>query len=166
MIKMDLKLEGLKEAKEMFSADLIRKAERSALDRSATFGKKCIVEGVTADYNIQAKDVREAITTRRTTQFANEIAIIIKGKILPLLDYFHAIQDRSGILANVSKTSPMRIPHAFINVARNSGKQVIMLRKGKARYPTTGKPGRGPSIPRLVGSSKILPGSRTGCWPS
>jgi hypothetical protein len=34
------------------------------------------------------------------------------------------------------------------------GKAVIMMRVGKERYPTTGKPGRGPSIPVLANRLK------------
>jgi hypothetical protein len=155
MLKISAKLEGLEEAKKMFSRDLIRKATRSAIDRSGTFGKNYIAGSITSNYNVQPKDAKAAIKVQRTTQASNEMLIIIKGKALALLDYFHAIQDRAGIYVNVSKTNTMRIPHAFINVARNSGKRVIMMRKGASRYPTTGKPGRGPSIPRLAGSPKI-----------
>jgi hypothetical protein len=155
MLKIEAKLEGIQEAKKMFSSDLIKKATRSAIDRSATYGKKCIAESVPEHYHIKARDVKTAIQVKRTTQKLNEADIVTKGKPLGFVDYFHATQDRGGVSVSVAKDHTTRFPHAFMNIARNSGKRVIMKRIGRARYPTTGKKMIGASIPRLVGSSKI-----------
>ena len=156
MLKMEVKLEGLEEAKKMFSSELIRKATRSAIDRSATYGKKCIAESMPEYYHIKSRDVKAAIQIKRTTQRLNEADIITKGKPLKFVDYFHATQDRSGVSVNVAKDHVTRFPHAFMNIAGNSGKRVIMKRTGRNRYPTTGKKMIGASIPRLTGSAKIF----------
>jgi uncharacterized protein YxjI len=149
LFKMDLKLEGLEDLRQTFSGDLIRKAMRSALDQSATFGKKQIVDLVTSNYNIETSKAKEAIEIVRTTQTSNEIIFRIKGKILSLYHHFHAVQDAQGVMAFVKKRDAMRIPHAFIRISRK-GWTGVMIRKTAERYPLSWKVNRGPSIPALV----------------
>jgi len=149
LFKMDLKLEGLEDLRQTFSGDLIRKAMRSALDQSATFGKKQIVDLVTSNYNIENSKAKEAIEIIRTTQTSNEIIFRVKGKILSLYHHFHAVQDAKGVTAFVKKRDAMRIPHAFIRTSRK-GWTGVMIRKTAERYPLSWKVNRGPSIPALV----------------
>lgn len=136
--------------KQTYSGDLIRKAIRSALDKTGTWGKNYLAGDVSSNYNLSASRVKKAIAVKRTTQTKNEVSLTISGKGLSVLDDFGAIQDTIGIKANISRGKVFSVPHAFINVGRGSGKRVIMLRKGSKRYPTTGKPGRGPSIAILA----------------
>jgi len=136
--------------KQTYSGDLIRKAIRSALDKTGTWGKNYLANDVSSNYNLTASRVKKAINVKRTTQTKMETSLTISGKGLSILDDFRAIQDSVGIKANVSRTKIFSVPHAFINVARGAGKKVIMLRKGRQRYPTTGKPGRGPSVAILA----------------
>jgi hypothetical protein len=133
-----------------FSGALVRKAVRSALDRTGTWGKNYIANDVSSNYNLTNARVKKAIKVKRTTQTKMETSLNISGSGLSILDDFNATQDSIGIRANISKHKEFRVPHAFINKARSSGKKVIMMRVSHKRYPTTGKPGRGPSIPTLV----------------
>jgi len=68
MIKAEFKLEGVKEALENFSSKKVQQAIRSTLDKTATQGKKEIVDLVSTQYNIAPKDVRDTIEVKRTTQ--------------------------------------------------------------------------------------------------
>lgn len=138
---------------------LVRKAIRSALDRTVTWAKNYIANDVTSNYVISASRVKQAMTTRRSTQNNLSASINVRSNSLSVLDDFNGIQDNIGILANISRFSPFRVAHAFINVARNSGKRVIMMRVGntpyrrsrkRGGYPTTGKPGCAPSVTTLV----------------
>lgn len=133
-----------------FSGSLVRKAVRSALDKTGTWGKKYIGDDVSTHYNLTSARVKKVIKVKRTTQTKMETSLNISGSGLSVLDDFKATQDSIGIRANISKQKEFRVPHAFINKARSSGKKVIMMRTGAKRYPTTGKPDRGPSIPTLV----------------
>lgn len=152
--------------------DLARKAIRSALDRTATWAKNYMAADVSSNYNITASRVKGATKTKRTTQTNLVASTKVSGAGLSMLDDFKAIQDAVGIKVNVSKMVTQSTPHAFINVVggsgkvvkapkrskylfkMSSGKKVIMMRVGKARYPTTGKPGRGPSIPMLANRTR------------
>jgi hypothetical protein len=136
--------------KQTYSGDLIRKAIRSALDKTGTWAKNYIATDVSSNYNLTASKVKKGIEVKRTSQTALEVSVKISGKGLSILDDFGAMQDSIGIKANVSRDKVFSVPHAFINLARSAGKRVIMLRKGSKRYPTTGKPGRGPSIAILA----------------
>lgn len=149
LFKMDLKLEGLEDLRQTFSGDLIRKAMRSALDQSATFGKKQIVDLVTSNYNIDPSRAKQAVTIARTDQTSNEIFFWVKGKVLSLYHHFHAVQDAQGVTAFVQKRTPMRIPHAFIRTSRK-GWTGVMIRTTKTPYPLSWKVDRGPYIPALV----------------
>lgn len=149
LFRMDLKLEGFEDLKQSFSGDLIRKAMRSALDQSATFGKKQIVDLITSNYNIETLRAKEAVSIVRTTHTSNEIIFGVKGKVLSLYHHFHAIQDAQGVTAFVEKRNPMRIPHAFIRTSRR-GWTGVMIRTTKERYPLSWKVNRGPWIPELV----------------
>jgi len=139
-----------------FSGSLVRKAVRSALDKTGTWSKGYIADKVSEDYKLKSSNVKKAIKVNRTTQTKLSAELITKGTALTLIDNFNAIQDAVGVSATIRSGWVKQTPHAFINRARNSGKRVIMLRKGKKRYPTTGKPGYGPPIPALLGRTKIL----------
>jgi hypothetical protein len=152
--------------------DLARKAIRSALDRTATWAKNYMANDVSSNYNITASRVKGATKTKRTTQTNLTASAKVSGAGLSMLDDFKAIQDSIGIKVNVSKMRTQSTPHAFINkvhgmgpirttrkgrgtsYGKGGGKAVIMMRVGKDRYPTTGKPGRGPSIPMLANRLK------------
>ena len=179
-----------------FSGSLVRKAVRSAIDRTATWSKKEIIKNITGHYNISPTKVKSAITTERTKQNTLKTAINIRGVRLPIGDTFPVWQDSVGVKAQISKGEAWSYPHAFLQAVTGggkmgsfhmsrfktpaptgirpmkvewankskqlkkqmrtikkkglSGKIVIMSRIGKERYPTTGKPGRGPSIPMLA----------------
>lgn len=137
-----------------YSGDMVRKSVRSALDKTASWSKKYIAQDVSENYNLSAARVKKAIRVQRTTQTKLSTSLIISGRALSVLDDFHAWQDAVGIKANVSRSHVKSVPHAFIASVRRSGKRVIMMRTTKKRYPTTGKPGVGPSIPMLADRSK------------
>lgn len=146
----EISQEDIKSLLQTFSKDLIRKAIRSALDRTGTWAKSYIASDVSSNYNLSASKVKKAIDVSRTTQSSLEMSVTIKGASLSILGDFGAIQDRTGIKASISRTSVFSVPHAFINVARRGSGQFIGMRTGRSRYPTTGKPGRGPSLPTLA----------------
>jgi hypothetical protein len=168
MLNFDFKLEGVKEALETFDPKIVKQAIRSTLDKTGTAIKKEMVDQVTSKYNIKAKDVRDAITVDRTTQTRSSVGITVKGAKLQLFKYFKATQGKWGIYVEIMKGRLVRIEHAFIQVARrghNPGWKGVMLRKGGMTHER--KPGRkkeqafhglpGPSIPDIIGSSKIMP---------
>lgn len=152
MIKVsaEFKKEDIQNLLKTYSGNLVRKAIRSALDKTGTWGKNYLATDVSSNYNLSSSRVKKAIAIKRTTQSNLEVSLNVTGAQLSMVDDFGAIQDTIGLTATVSKTKIFRVPHAFINRIRGSGKRVAMLRTGKHRYPTTGKPGRGPSIPILV----------------
>ena len=151
-----------------YSPALVKKAIRSALDRTGTWGKNYMVDDVTRNYNLLPSRIKGSITVNRTTQTENEVAIIVKSKAqLSLLNDFGAIQDSIGILASIG-TRTYRAPHAFINATHGigpvrpakgrrrgsygtgGGNRFIAIRTGRRRYPMSGKPGRGPHLTTLI----------------
>jgi hypothetical protein len=150
VISAQINQEDIRNLLQSYSSALVRKAVRSALDRTGTWGKNYLADDVSANYNLSNSRVKKAITVSRTTQTRLEVALNVKGAQLSILDDFGAIQDSAGISANISRTSVFRVPHAFINVARRGGGRFIAIRTSRSRYPTSGKPGRGPSLPMLV----------------
>jgi len=142
--------------KKTYSSELVRKAIRSALDKTATWSKNYLADEIAKTYKLPSKDVRRAMHLNRTTQTKLESQIITESTALELIKYFNAIQDPIGVSAIITPGWMKKIPHAFINRPRNSRKKVVMLRTGKKRYPTTGKGGYGPPIQALLGRSKIL----------
>ena len=168
LLKFDVKLNGVKEALAMYDPKIVKQAIRSTLDKTGTQAKKEMVTLVTNQYNIAAKDVRAAIDVKRTTQTELSVGITIKGDKLQLLKYFKAVQGKWGVYVAIAKGHLTRIEHAFIQTARrgnNPGWRGVMLRKGGMTYER--RPGRkkeqafqglpGPSIPDIIGSSKIIP---------
>ena len=146
-----------------FSGSLVRKAVRSALDKTGTWGKNYLGDEIAKEYKLTSSKVRKAMRVKRTTQTKLSAELITEGTALPLIDNFKPIQDSVGVTTTISPGWIKRTPHAFINKAgfkKKSGKagskDVIMLRVGKKRYPTTGKAGYGPPIPALLGRTKIL----------
>jgi hypothetical protein len=149
----EISQEDIKNLLQNFSKDLVRKAIRSALDRTGTWAKNYLATDISSNYNLSASKVKKAINVSRTTQSSLEMSVSIKGTQLSILNDFGAIQDRTGIRASISRTAAFSVPHAFINIARRGSGRFIAIRAGRSRYPTSGKPGRGPSLPMLVNRS-------------
>jgi hypothetical protein len=149
-ISAEIKKEDIQNLMKTFSGQLMRKAIRSGLDKTGTWGKNYLADDVSSNYNLTSARVKKAIKVKRTTMSNLETSLNITGKRLSILDDFKAWQDAIGIKAHVRRNTLTVTPHAFINRVRVSGKRVIMMRVGKERYPTTGKPGVGPSVPILV----------------
>jgi len=134
-----------------YSSSLVKKAIRSSLDRTGTWAKKYLADDVSQNYNLSSARVKKAIKTIRTTQMKLESSLVISGQRTSLAKDFKAWQDDVGIKANISRKQVFSVPHAFIQ--KKSGTKIIMMRKGKPRYPTTGRPGLGPSMAALINRS-------------
>jgi len=146
-----------------FSAPLVKKAIRSAIDKTATWSKNYIGDEIAKAYKLRPTNVKKAMRVKRTTQTDLSAKLITESTALPLIDNFDTIQDRVGVSSTISSDWTKRTPHAFINVVgykkksgKKGNKKVIMLRTGPKRYPTTGKAGYGPPIPALLWRTKIL----------
>lgn len=155
-IKVEINQEDIKNLLQAYSGSLVKKAIRSALDRTGTWGKNYLADLVSQNYNVKASEAKKTMIVIRSTQTNLSASVETKGRGLSLIDYFHAIQDPSGVTATIIPGWTKQTPHAFINRARNSRKRVVMLRKETRRYPTTGKPGWGPPVPALLGRSKVI----------
>jgi hypothetical protein len=170
-IGAEINQQDIKNLLQNFSGNFVKKSIRSALDKSGTWGKNYLAQDVSSNYNIPNNKVKKAIAVKRTTQSKLEVSIDTKGSQLSLLNDFGATQDSIGITAQISKGAVFRVPHAFINVThgmgpvkvtksdkkgsygKGGGQRFIAMRTGRNRYPMTGKPGRGPSLPMLVNRS-------------
>lgn len=139
-----------------YSGDLARKSIRSALDKTATWSKNYIANEIAKAYNLPLTVVKKAMKVKRTTQAELSSSLITRSTALELIKYFNAVQDSIGVSATIAPGWIKKAPHAFINKPIGSRKRVIMRRKGRPRYPTTGKPGYGPPIPALLWRSRIL----------
>lgn len=150
---MDVKfeLEGVKEALEMVSPDLARKAIRSALDKTGTFTKKEIIDGITGEYNIKAKDVRSRIEVIRTRIDRLEVWLKIKSPKLSL-PHFGARQAPKGVLVNIRKDKLTFISEAWLRERYAAIRKIRPWPKGtkdRAKYlKMKGLPG--PSVPDMA----------------
>jgi hypothetical protein len=149
---MSVKLEGVKEALEMYDPKIVKQAIRSTLDKTATQVKQDIVEDVSTNYNIKAKEVRDAITVYRTKANDLKSEVVINSGHLQLVAYFKALQNRAGVVANISRRGLTTIKGAFINPGQTW--HGSLMRKGKARYPL--KTIAGPTIPDVAGGQRLF----------
>jgi hypothetical protein len=143
----EIKKEDIQELLKTYSSDLTRKAIRSALDRTTTWAKKYLATNVSQNFNISPSRVRKDIKVIRTTQGKLESSLIVTNKKLSLI-HFGAYQDIEGVKVPFSRKETYNYPHAFIS--KKAASKFIAIRKTRKRYPLSGKPGRGPSIARLV----------------
>jgi hypothetical protein len=149
LMSAEINKKDIEELLKTYSPNLMRKAARSALDRTGTWAKKYLANDVASNYNISPSAIRNQIKVTRTTQNDFSVSILIKAKLISLFS-FGAYQDNVGVKANVSKTKQYSYPHAFINIARKGGGRFIAKRKGKTKYQVTGKGMRGVTIPMLI----------------
>lgn len=156
---ISVKLEGVKEAMEMYDQKLVKQAIRSALDKTGTKVKQDIVGAVSGLYYVKPSDARREIEVKRTTAKEFSVGIWISKHRFQLYSYFHAMQDKIGVYVNISRINTTRIPHAFIQRARG-GWAGVMVRKGRGRYPISGSAKSaglpGPSIAELAGGPKVM----------
>jgi hypothetical protein len=156
---MSVKLEGVKEALEMFDPKTVKQAIRSTLDKTGTKAKQDIVGAISGMYYIKPKDVRDQITVQRTTSKEFLVGIWISMKRFQLFEYFKAFQDAAGIVVNISRVHTTHIPHAFIR-ATKAGWKGVMVRRGRSRYPISGSVKAaglpGPAIAELAGAPKMI----------
>ena len=150
---MDAKfeLEGVKEALEMVSSDMARKAIRSALDKTGTFAKREITDGIIKEYNIKAKDVRSRIGIIRTKIDRLEVWLKIKSPQLSLL-HFGARQAPMGVLVNIRRDKLTFISKAWLSERYAAIRKIRPWLKGtkdRQRYlKMKGLPG--PSVPDMA----------------
>jgi hypothetical protein len=159
LFKCDLKLEGLEELRQTLSGDLIRKAMRSALDRTGTYGKKQLVDEVTSEYNVSTSDVRSKIEVIRTTQSAMEILLKTVSRKLSLT-HFGARQAPKGVLVNIRRNQISFYEGAWVDRLRN---RYVAIRKIRPWPPGVGRghKGRGRGVdPRRAAKLRMkgLPG--------
>lgn len=177
-VVMEINQVDIKNLLKLLDHNLVRKAIRSALDRTATWSKNYSADLVAQNYNVKSSDVRKVQKVKRSTQTNLSASFTTSGRSLSLLDNFKATQDAVGISATIGPGWIERKPHAFINVPSGSrkvikapkrskylykmskGKAVIMKRVGSARYPTTGKPGWGPPVQALLERSRTFKGAQ------
>jgi hypothetical protein len=146
-----VELKGVKEALEAFDPKIVKKAIRSTLDKTGTYGKKEIVETISSEYNIAPKDIRDKISVVRTTMESLETKLRIVSRKLSLV-YFKARQAPKGVLANIRKSSLEFYKSAFVQTMP-TGFQGVFKRKTTKRYPI--KHLAGPSVTEIVGSERI-----------
>jgi hypothetical protein len=147
LMSAEINKKDIEELLKTYSPNLMRKAIRSSLDRTGTWAKKYLANDVASNFNISASRVKKDIKVVRTTQGKLEASLVITNKQLSFIN-FGAYQDAQGVKVPFSKSKTYNYPHAFINV--RGGNKFIAIRKTKKRYQVSGKPGRGPSIARLV----------------
>jgi hypothetical protein len=156
LMSAELNKQDVENLLKTYSPNLVRKAIRSGLDKTATWSKNYLADLAAKNYNIKSSAAKKTMKVERTTQTNLSSSVESKGSGLSLIDYFNATQDAAGVTAIIAPGWIKRTPHAFVNRPRSSKKKVVMLRKGKSRYPTTGKAGWGPPIPSLLRRSKVL----------
>ena len=156
LISAELNKMDIENLKKTYSSELVRKAIRSALDKTATWSKNYLADEIAKRYKLPCGDVRRAMHLKRTTQTKLEAQIITESTALELIKHFKATQNAAGVSATIEPGWIKQTLHAFINKPKGNRKRVVMLRMGRKRYPTTGKAGYGPPIQVLLGRSKVL----------
>lgn len=134
-------LTGVKEALETFSSKKIRQAIRSTLDKTGTYAKKEIVDGITKDYNIAARDVRDKIEVQRTTQNSLETTLKIKSKKISLV-HFGARQAPKGVVVFIKRGIPTVYMEAWVRDRYVAIRKTRPWPKGVGR----GKKGKGQGV--------------------
>lgn len=174
-MKVDIKIEGIKELMAKLDPNKVRLAANSALNKTADQAKTEASKQIRTEYNIKASDVNKnmRVTSRaRGNQMEAEITGTKRGMAL---SYFGAKQ--TGVIANkktfrmtrravggrggavsveVRKGGRKTVstdPSAFITRFK-SGHLAVVQREGKSRFPI--KQLMGPGIALLFGSKKIM----------
>ncbi len=103
-----VKLEGVKEAMELFNPAKVRRAAQATLNRVAKSGKTEISSKIREDWKIKKKDLDPKITVKPKIYGDLSAALEVRGESINLL-YFDAQEIRGGIskrLERKGKLSP------------------------------------------------------------
>ncbi len=118
------------------------KAGVSAINKTLAQGQTRMIRAITAEFNISAREVREALVIKRA--FAGQGRYLIegwlgsptkRGRSLNLI-HFSARQTRQGVTFKIKRGGGRQlIPGAFIANKDNSAGGVVFIREGKSRLP-------------------------------
>jgi len=174
-MKVDIKIDGIKELMKTLDPNKVRLAANSALNKTATQAKNEASRQIRTEYNIKAGDVNKNMRLTTRARGSQMEAVISGFKRGMALSYFGAKQ--IGVIANkmgfqytrrakggrggavtveVKKGCRKTLsgePKPFITKFK-SGHVAVVQREGKGRTPI--KQLMGPGIALLFGSKKIM----------
>lgn len=117
-----------------FSPEEMRKIVTRVINRTLLAARTEFVKETTGHYAVPAKAVRETIAVANASKKMLYGRIRMKGKgAIPLLEW-GAKQKKKGVSVRILKSGPRKtIKGAFIN--KVGGRDYVLIREGKARYP-------------------------------
>ncbi len=126
--------------------DVAARATASAINKTLAQGQTRMVRTITAEFNISARAVREALRISRASfrQGLFEMSGYLespskRGRSLNLIR-FDAKQTRLGVTFKIKRGGPRQtIRGAFIANKDNSAGGTVFIREGKARLPIAAK---------------------------
>jgi hypothetical protein len=148
-----VRVEGLEQMKrrlQQIGANVPTTLSRAVND-TATHARSVAVKGITAEWNIKAKDVRSTFNLRRAGRTNPTAELISKGRPIPLL-YFGARQIAKGVSYKVKKRGGRQLlARGWINRLR--GGIAVGIRRALSRLPITA-----PAVPGVYHAwAKQLP---------
>lgn len=154
-------LKGLDKLKRKLDPKLVKKAEPTALNKTAAIARTDQSKEIRKTFNITAKRLNQDLervsgSNKATT---NNLRSIIKAtkksKTNPGLQNFGAKQTRKGVSYRIRKDQGKKtLPRAFVANMPNGG-EGIFLRTGKDRLPIVRKVG--PSVIQMMVKIGITP---------
>lgn len=177
-----IKVTGIEEALEAFSARNVDLALRQSINRAAQSGKSIASEEIRKVYNVKAGDVSQRIKVSLARMDRLAATLDISGRPMSL-SYFGAKQIaagrtiskgkdgmlksagnarmrakgpvQQGVMVQVLKGKPTVLRHAFMAQMKKSGHIGVFRREGKSRLPIYEK--YVVTIPTMVENAKVLP---------
>lgn len=104
----------------------IKRAARSALNKTATKGRTAALKKIRKTYGIKAKDLRKQTKIIRAKNDFLEVALIVKGAKLPLF-LFNARQLKKGLFVNVKRGQKVLVKHGFIAKVKGGKKSFLSV---------------------------------------
>ena len=134
-MRVDIKLEGLKELKNVTNKDLYFKAEARTIREAGRKFRTTTVKAVRKTYNVKASELKKRMKIGNSKDsYKYEWHMYVKGRPLGL-ENFGARQTKKGVSVLIKRQSGRKVLlHTFLRRGK-SGNLKVFARKGKERLP-------------------------------
>ena len=147
MLRADIKVKGI-EAIRLVGTKLDLAVAQS-MNAAMGVAKTASFKAIRGKYKIKVKDLKLFTTTTRATQANTAVRFTLRGQSIPLL-YFvtpafkrmsrYEQSKRKGVRYSIIKGKSTSVMNsAFINKSKTRGRDYVMKRSDKARYPAPAK---------------------------
>lgn len=158
-LDFDIRLEGIKAARRRYSTTIVKRATRSALNKTIRSARTVASTEIRKKYNIKKKDLDKRtmkVIRARSSNLTSKI--VVRSRPISLI-FYAARQLKKGVKLTIFKGKRILLPHTFLTTVKagvaGAAHTGVFKRRGKERLPVAEPKSISPSS--MFASDNVMP---------